>query len=159
MYVFLISLSKDVCTCHKWMLWIFIRLILGITGLSYEEGLSRLDCSLEFRIMRGDLIIMHKVHRRHGYSVNINVGPHRAVMQRHFFTQRVVNFCNSILVVCGGSIIALKIEINRFLDIRGIEGYGENDRNCVWGRKWSWMMEQTRGTNLTIPSRISCVPV
>lgn len=38
----------------------------------------------------------------------------------------VVNLCSSLPQGCKGSVELLKIELNRFLDIKEIEGYGDH---------------------------------
>ena len=124
----------------------FTSLIPGMRGLSYEERLSRLGrYSLEFRRMRGDLIETYKilkgidrvdaerlfppagVSRTRGHSLRIRGRSFKTEMRRNFFTQRVVNLWNSLpqRAVDAESLSIFKAEIARFLDSRGIEGYGD----------------------------------
>ena len=81
----------------------FTRLIPGMSGLPYEERLDRLGLySLEFRILRGDLIETYKIlkgldrldtgrlfpmlgkSRTRGHSLRIRGKSFRTEMRKHF---------------------------------------------------------------------------
>jgi len=92
----------------------FIRLILELRGLDYEERLSRLGLySLKFRRMRGNLIETYKIMmgidkveagrfplagetRTRGHSLKIKGSRCRTELRSNFFTQRFVNLWNSL---------------------------------------------------------------
>jgi len=130
----------------------FTRLIPELRGLAYEERLSRLGLySLEFRRMRGDLIETYKIMkgidkieagklfplagetRTRGHSLKIRGSRFRTELRRNFFTQRVVNLWNSLPseAVEATSLNVFKARIDKFLNSKGIKGYGER------AGKWS----------------------
>ncbi|XP_055492007.1 uncharacterized protein LOC129697443 [Leucoraja erinacea] len=121
----------------------FTRLIPGMPGLSYEERLDRLGLYLlEFRRLRGDLIETYKIlkgldrldagrlfpmlgkSRTRGHSLRIEGKSFRTKMRKTFFTQRVVNLCNSLpqKLVEASSLAIFKRELDVALVARGIRG-------------------------------------
>ena len=115
----------------------FTRLIPRMAGLSYVERLERLGLyTLEFRRIRGDLIETYKIikgldtleagnmfpmlgeSRTRGHSLRIRSRPFRTEMRKNFFSQRVVNLCNSLLqkAVEANSLNAFKRELDRVLN-------------------------------------------
>ena len=62
-----------------------------------------------------------------GHSLRIPVRSFRTEMRRNFFNQRVVNLWNSLpqRAVEAKSLNIFKKERDRFLDSKGIKGYGE----------------------------------
>ena len=121
-------------------------MIPKLRGLAYEERLSRLELySLEFRRMRGDFIETDKIvqgidkieagmlfplageTRTRGHGLKIRGSRFRTELRRNFFTQRVVNLLNSLPgeAVDATSLNVLKAKIDKFLNSKGIKGYGE----------------------------------
>ena len=121
-------------------------------GLAYEERLSRLGLySLEFRRMRGDLIETYKIMkgidkieagrlfpqagetRTKGQGLKIRGSRFRTELRRNFLTQRVVNLWNSLPSEAVGdtSLNVFKARVDKFLNSKGIKGYGER------AGKWS----------------------
>ena len=127
-------------------------MIPKLRGLAYEERLSRLGLySLEFRRMKGDLIETYKIMmgidkieagklfpqadetRTRGHGLKVRGSRFRTELRRNFFTQRIVNLWNSLPseAVEATSLNAFKAKIDKFLNSKGIKGYGER------AGKWS----------------------
>ena len=101
--------------------------------------------------MRGDLIETYKIMkgidkkeagklfpqagetRTRGHGLNIRGSRFRTELRRNFFTQRVVNLWNSLSseTVEATSLNIFKARIDKFLNYKGIKGYGER------AGKWS----------------------
>ena len=124
----------------------FTRMLPGFQHLGYRERLNRLGLySLERRRLRGDLIEVFKILRgtdrvdvgrlfplrvgkipTRGHSFRIEGQRFRGNMRGNFFTQRVVAVWNGlpVEVVEAGSILLFKSKLDRYMDRRGLEGYG-----------------------------------
>ena len=65
--------------------------------------------------------------RTRGYSLKIRGSRFRTELRRNFFTQRVVNLWNSLpsKAVEAISLDVFKARIDKFLNSKGIKGYGE----------------------------------
>ena len=107
--------------------------------------------SLEFRRLRGDLIEIYKIMkgldrveaarlfplametRTRGHSLKIRGSQFKTELRRNFFSQRVVNLWNSLPneAVEATSLNVFKTQIDKFLNKKGIMGYGER------AGKWS----------------------
>ena len=118
----------------------------GFQHLSYRERLNKLGLySLERRWLRGDLIEVFKMMRgidrvdvdklfplrvgkiqTRGHDLRIKGQKFRGNMRGNFFTQRVVAVWNElpVEVVEAGSILSFKNKLDRYMDGKGMEGYG-----------------------------------
>ena len=122
------------------------RMLPGFKQLSYRERLNKLGLySLERRRLRGDLIEVFKMMKgidrvdvdklfplrvgkiqTRGHDMRIKGQKFRGNMRGNFFTQRVVAVWNDLPaeVVEAGSILTFKSKVDRYMDGKGMEGYG-----------------------------------
>ncbi len=125
------------------------RLIPGRVRLSYEERLKETGFySLERRRLRGDRIEMFKImkginkttadelfnrvdsDRTRGHSLRLKKRRVKTVVRQGTFTQRVVNAWNGLpgKVVAAEIVDKFKLELDRYLEVMEIVGYGDVDR-------------------------------
>ena len=85
------------------------------------------------KIKAGKLFPLVGETRTRGHSLKISGSRFRIELRRNFFTQRVVNLWNSLSSEAAEatSLNVFKARIDRFLNTKGIKGYGE------WAGKWS----------------------
>ena len=85
------------------------------------------------KIETGKLFPLAGETRTRGHGFKIRGSRFRTELRRNFFTQRVVNLWNSLPseAVEATSLNVFKARIDKFLNSKGIKGYGE------WAGKWS----------------------
>ena len=78
------------------------------------------------KIERGRLFPLADETRTRGHSLKIRRSRFRTELRRNFFTQRVVNLWNSLPseAVEATSLNVFKARIDKFLNSKGIKGYG-----------------------------------
>ena len=122
-------------------------MILGLARLSYEERLKETGLySLERRRLRGDLIEIFNIikgidkisedelfnrvdsDRTRGHSLRVKERRVKTVVRQGTFTQREVDAWNGLpgKVVTAGTGDKFKLELDRYLEIMEIEGYGDD---------------------------------
>ena len=124
----------------------FTRMLPGFRHLSYRERLNKLGLySLERRRLRGDLIEVFKILRgidrvdvnrlfplrvgeiqTRGHDLRVRGQKFKGNTRGYFFTQRVISVWNELPVdvVEASSVVSFKVKLDRYMDRKGVEGYG-----------------------------------
>ena len=125
------------------------QLITGQARLSFEERLKETGLyPLEKRCLRGEMMEMFKVmkgrdkisadelfnrvdsDRTRGHNLRVKKRRVKMVVRQGPFTQRVINAWNGLpgKVVAAEKGDKFKLELDRYLEVMGLEGYGDADK-------------------------------
>ena len=88
------------------------KIMKGIDKISEDELFNRLDSD-----------------RTRGHSLRVKERRVKMVVRQGTFTQRVVNAWNGLpgKVVAAETVVKVKLELDRYLEVMEIEGYGDVD--------------------------------